>query len=58
MSEDRLPEYLAQIQRAASDACSFVEGMRRPDFLADKRTQLAVTMSLVVIGEVATRTME
>lgn len=58
MSENRLPDYLAHIQQAATDARSFVEGMVKDDFLADKRTQQAVIMSLIVIGEAATKVMD
>ncbi|MEF8717134.1 MAG: DUF86 domain-containing protein [Candidatus Accumulibacter necessarius] len=58
MSENRLPDYLDHIQQAATDACSFVEGMAKDDFLADKRTQQAVIMSLIVIGEAATKVMD
>lgn len=57
MSENRLPDYLDHIQQAAADACSFVEGVAKDDFLADKRTQQAVIMSLIIIGEAATRVM-
>jgi uncharacterized protein with HEPN domain len=58
MSENRLPDYLDHIQQAATDARSFVEGMVKDDFLADKRTQQAVIMSLIVIGEAATKVMD
>lgn len=59
MSENhRLPDYLDHIQQAATDACSFVEGLTKDDFLADKRTQQAVIMSLIIIGEAATKVME
>ena len=58
MSENRLPDDLDHIQQAATDAHSFVEGMARDDFLADKRTQQAVIMSLIVIGEAATKVMD
>jgi len=57
MSGNRLPDYLAHMQQAVTDARSFVEGMTKDDFLADKRTQQAVIMSLVVIGEAATKVM-
>jgi len=40
------------------DACSFVEGFEETDFLLDKRTQQAVIMSLVIIGEAASRIMD
>jgi len=58
MSENRLPDYLDHIQRAATDACSFVEGLAKDDFLEDKRTQQAVIMSLIIIGEAATKVMD
>jgi len=51
VTRDRLPDYLGQMEQAASDARSFVEGMSKEEFLADKRTQHAVTMSLVIVGE-------
>lgn len=58
MSENRLPDYLDHIREAAADARSFVEGLTKDGFLADKRTQNAVIMSLVVIGEAATKVMD
>ena len=59
MSENhRLPDYLDHIQQAAADACGFVEGLAKEDFLEDKRTQQAVIMSLIIIGEAATKLME
>ena len=42
MSENRLPDYLDHIKQAATDACSFVEGLGKIDFINDKRTQQAV----------------
>lgn len=36
----------------------FIDGLSKEDFLADKRTQSAVVMSLVVIGEAATKVMD
>jgi len=59
MSENhRLPDYLDHIQQAAADACSFAQGLIKDDFLADKRTQQAVIMSLIIIGEAATKVMD
>lgn len=46
------------MQQAAADACGFVEGLVKDDFLADKRTQQAVIMSLIIIGEAATKVMD
>ena len=58
MSENRLLGYLDHMQQAAMDACAFVEGLAKDDFLADKRTQQAVIMSLIIIGEAATKVMD
>ena len=40
------------------DACGFAEGLDKADFLADKRTQQAIIMSLIIIGEAATKVMD
>ena len=58
MNVNRLPDYLDHMQQAATDVCAFVEGLGKDDFLADKRTQQAVIMSLIIIGEAATKVME
>lgn len=58
MKENRLPDYIDHIQQAAADACSFVEGLGKDDFLSDKRTQQAVIMNLIIIGEAATKVMD
>lgn len=57
MSDNRLPDYLDHMQQAATDACSFVEGLAKDGFLEDKRTQQAVILSLIIIGEAATKVM-
>jgi len=58
MNENHLSDYIVHIQQAAADVRSFVEGLAKDDFLADKRTQQAVIMSLIIIGEAATKVME
>ncbi|RJG19028.1 HepT-like ribonuclease domain-containing protein [Massilia cavernae] len=58
MSENRLPDYLDHMRQAATDACGFMEGLVKDDFLKDKRTQQAVIMSLIIIGEAATKVMD
>lgn len=58
MNENRLSDYIDPIQQAAADARSFVERLDKDDFLTDKRTQQAVIMSLIIIGEAATKVME
>ena len=55
MSAMRLPDYIDHMLEAAGQACSYVEGMHKEDFFEDKRTQQAVVLNLIVIGEVATK---
>jgi uncharacterized protein with HEPN domain len=58
MSSDRLDDYLAHLAQAATQARSYVEGYDKGDFLGDPRTQQAVIMNLVIIGEAATKIMD
>jgi uncharacterized protein with HEPN domain len=58
VNTNRLADYLEHMRQAAADAIGFVEGMSRAEFLADKRTQQAVVMSLIVLGEAATKVMD
>jgi len=46
------------MRQAAADALVFVEGLSKEEFFDDKRTQQAVIMSLVIIGEAATKIMD
>lgn len=55
MTVKRLPDYIDHMLEAVEQACSYVEGMPKLDFLEDKRTQQAVVLNLIVIGEVATK---
>ena len=56
--DSRLHEYLGQMLIATTDALDFVEGMGKDDFLGDRRTQQAVVMSIIILGEAATRIMD
>jgi uncharacterized protein with HEPN domain len=58
MTLHRLPDYLDHMRQAIVDAQSFTEGMAQADFVQDKRTQQAVVMSLIVLGEAATKVMD
>jgi len=58
MTEQRLADYLVHIRDAAQDALTFVEGLDKTDFLDDKRTQQAVVMSLIILGEASTKIMD
>ena len=51
----RLRDLLLHMHAAATDARVFVEGMAKSEFLEDRRTQQAVLMSLVVLGEASTK---
>jgi len=58
MTDSRLPDYVQHIRHAAKDALVFVDGMDKAAFLDDRRTQQAVILSLIIIGEAATRIMD
>ena len=58
MKENRLPDYLNHMQEAASEACLFVQGMSQAEFQQDRRTQQAVVMSLIILGEAAAKVMD
>ena len=58
MTSSRLPDYVAHMRQAIADAQSFTESMAQLDFEQDKRTQQAVVMSLIVLGEAATKVMD
>ena len=52
---NRASDYIEHIREAATLAVSYLEGMQHADFLADTRTQQAVLMNLIIIGEAATK---
>lgn len=56
--QQRKHDYLTHIIQAASEAISFVETMSFEAFLQSARTQKAVLMNLVIIGEAATKLVE
>lgn len=55
MTDEKLRLYITQMLEAATNAASYVEGYDKDDFLNDKRTHQAVTMNIVIIGELATK---
>jgi uncharacterized protein with HEPN domain len=55
MNEGRLVDYIGSMQAAAEQARMLTEDMDELAFLSDIRTQLAVAMSLVLLGEAASR---
>ncbi|MFG5380091.1 DUF86 domain-containing protein [Yoonia sp. R2-816] len=50
-----MPDYIEQMVRGASDAVSFTDGMDEASFMDDLKTQRAVIMSLMIVGEAASR---
>ncbi|WP_373746840.1 DUF86 domain-containing protein [Neisseria dentiae] len=55
MNIDRKQDYLSHIRKAAQNAIDFNQDLLLSDFLADERTQQATVMSLLIIGEAATK---
>jgi len=51
----RYADYLEHMIEAISLARSHVEGMSKDNFIADKKTQQAVILNIIVIGEAATK---
>jgi uncharacterized protein with HEPN domain len=49
----RLIEYLRQIEAAAQGAIAFIGKMDYAEFQTDTKTQRAVTMNLLILGEAA-----
>ncbi|MFA5702654.1 MAG: DUF86 domain-containing protein [Advenella sp.] len=55
MKNFRLADYLEHIQKATQEAMEFVETVNYEDFHKDRMVQQAVTMSLIIIGEVSVK---
>lgn len=58
MTENRLPLWLEQMEEATRQALAYVEDLEREDFSTDRRTQQAVVLNLLVIGELAAKLLE
>ncbi len=54
-TSNRVPDYLEHMLEAATQACAYVQGLNQPDFLEDKKTQQAVILNLILIGEEAAK---
>lgn len=52
---NRVPDHLGHMLEAATQACAYVKGLSKDDFLDDKRTQQAVVLNLILIGEEAAK---
>lgn len=55
---ERLTLWIEQMAEAAGNACSYVDGLDYAAFEGDKRTQQAVVLNLLLIGEIASRIAE
>ena len=55
MTASRIPDYLDHMLEDAVQACAYVEGLSKEDFLLDKKTQQAVVLNLILIGEEAAK---
>lgn len=53
-----LSNFILHIQEACSDVLHYMEGLDKEAFMSDRRTQQAVIMNLVILGEAATKIME
>jgi uncharacterized protein with HEPN domain len=51
----RLADYLAHMSEATRLAREYVAGVAKEDFVKDRRTQQAVVLNLITIGEAASR---
>ncbi|MEO7400480.1 MAG: DUF86 domain-containing protein [Polaromonas sp.] len=55
MTTYRPADYLDHMLEAAQQACAYVEDLDKAGFLEDKRTQQAVILNLVILGEAVTK---
>ncbi len=51
----RFKDYLGHMLDATHLALSYVEGLSKDDFIADRKTQQAVLLNLMIIGEAASQ---
>lgn len=54
----RALDYVEHIRKAALQACTYIEGLSKEDFLVDIKTQQAVILNLIIIGEAATKLLD
>lgn len=58
MSVPSAAELLKHMQEAVQQTLEYTEGWGKEDFLADKRTQQAVILNLIILGEAASKLMD
>ncbi|MDD2810940.1 DUF86 domain-containing protein [Rhodoferax sp.] len=55
MKSSRVADCLDHMLEAARQASAYIEGMNKADFEDDKRTQQAVILNLIILGEEVTK---
>lgn len=58
MIDERLATYLSYIRESATQARAYVDGLSKEDFLEDRRTQQAVILNLLIMGEAASKVLD
>ncbi len=58
MTRQRLEIYVAEMAQACEEVATFLAGVNKEQFLQDVRTQRAVGMNLLIIGEAASQMMD
>lgn len=58
MNSERFARFVGHMYDAARQACYYIEGMSCDEFLADRKTQQAVVMNLMILGEASARMIE
>ncbi|MBS3928322.1 MAG: DUF86 domain-containing protein [Sphingomonadales bacterium] len=58
MSVPTADQLLEHMREAVAQTLAYVEGWEKADFLADKRTQQAAILNLIILGEAATKLMD
>lgn len=52
---NKLALHLERLRESATQAQTYLQGLTRDEFLADRKTQQAVVLNLLVIGEAVNR---
>lgn len=58
MSVPVADELLEHMREAVTQSLAYVDGWDKSDFQADKRTQQAIILNLIILGEAATKLMD
>ena len=58
MSLPGASDLLDHMREAVTQSLVYVEGWEKADFLDDKRTQQAIILNLIILGEAATKLMD